>query len=223
LSRKRAPGGGRKPRGHIKGKFATFSTRITPETRAALEREAARNDRSLSQESELRLKETLVGWGPDHINSLAQLVSRVMQSVETVIGAAPACDPHRPRPKPKWARRRFLELAWHQSAFTHAAARAAIEAILAHYQPPGPISKPKQLETAAALMMQTAQGPASTEADVTVRRTFTKAEVEWWTSPEWIGRDCARQLLSKIAVMQNEAEDPALFKIKRTLTRVGRA
>src|SRR5262245_39915466 len=83
-TRKRAAGGGRKPKGHIKGKFATFSTRITPETRAALEREAARNGRSLSQESELRLQETLVGWGPDHINSLAQLVRLVTQAVETV-------------------------------------------------------------------------------------------------------------------------------------------
>jgi hypothetical protein len=144
LARKRAPGGGRKPRGEIKGKSEWFSTRITPETRAALEREAARNERSLSQESERRLRETLVGLGPDHINSLTQLVRLVMQSVETVIGANPSGDPFRRRvrrsssKKPeaaRWGRPRFSELTWHRSAFTHTAVRAAIEAILAHYQP----------------------------------------------------------------------------------------
>jgi hypothetical protein len=56
-----------------------------------------------------------------------------------------------------------------------------------------------------------------------LRRTFTEAELELWTSPEWIGRDCARQLLSKIAVLRDEAEDPVLFKIKQTLQSGGRS
>src|SRR5262245_47348861 len=56
---KRAPGGGRKPQGEIKGKSATFATRITPETRAALDRSAKRNGRSLSQEVEILLNRAL--------------------------------------------------------------------------------------------------------------------------------------------------------------------
>lgn len=59
MARKRAPGGGRKPKGEIFGKRAVFSTRIQIETRQALERESARNKRSLSQEVEERLKASL--------------------------------------------------------------------------------------------------------------------------------------------------------------------
>jgi hypothetical protein len=169
------------------------------------------------------LQETLVGWGPDHINSLAQLVRRVTESVETVIAAAPSGDPFRRRSwKPKWATPRFPELAWHRSAFTHASVRSAIDFVLAHYQPRGRPIKPKHFETAAVIMLRGGQEPVHPEPDVTLRRAFTKEELELWTSPEWIGRDCARQLLSKINILQNEAEDPALFKIKRTLTRGGR-
>ena len=40
MAKKRAPGAGRKPRGEFKGKSATLTTRITSETRAALDRAA---------------------------------------------------------------------------------------------------------------------------------------------------------------------------------------
>ena len=53
--RKRAPGAGAKPKGPFKGKSATLTTRITPETRVELERSAQELGRSLSQEVELRL------------------------------------------------------------------------------------------------------------------------------------------------------------------------
>jgi hypothetical protein len=43
---KRAPGAGRKPRGEFRGKTATLTTRITPKTRAALERASRNSGRS---------------------------------------------------------------------------------------------------------------------------------------------------------------------------------
>ncbi len=49
-------GRGRPPQGEYAGKAATFSTRITPGLRAALDRAAKRNGRSLSQEVERRLE-----------------------------------------------------------------------------------------------------------------------------------------------------------------------
>jgi len=52
LSRKRAPGAGRKPAGPISGKGSTFSTRITHETRVGLEAEAAMSGQSISQVAE---------------------------------------------------------------------------------------------------------------------------------------------------------------------------
>lgn len=50
--RKRKPGAGRKPAGPIAGKRSTFSTRITAETRGALEAEAAIAGQSISQLTE---------------------------------------------------------------------------------------------------------------------------------------------------------------------------
>jgi hypothetical protein len=57
--KKRASGGGRKPAGDIHGKKAWFSTRITAETRAALEAEAAASEKSVSQVAEALLVEAI--------------------------------------------------------------------------------------------------------------------------------------------------------------------
>ena len=59
MARKRAPGGGRKPRGEAPA--VHFNTRIAPEIRRRLERDAERNKRSLSREIELRLAELVCG------------------------------------------------------------------------------------------------------------------------------------------------------------------
>ncbi len=56
MARKRKPGGGRKPKGDIQGKSATLTTRITPETRAALDRAAEEANVSVSQMAERLLK-----------------------------------------------------------------------------------------------------------------------------------------------------------------------
>jgi hypothetical protein len=52
MPRKRAPGAGRPPAGPISGKLSNFSTRITHETRVALEAEAGRTGQSISQVAE---------------------------------------------------------------------------------------------------------------------------------------------------------------------------
>ena len=51
-ARRRAPGGGRKPAGNIHSKVETFSTRITKETRQALENEKKATGHSISQIAE---------------------------------------------------------------------------------------------------------------------------------------------------------------------------
>lgn len=58
MKRKRAPGGGRKPLG-VTPMTETLTTRISKETRDALEAAAARGSRSVSREVELRLKLSL--------------------------------------------------------------------------------------------------------------------------------------------------------------------
>jgi hypothetical protein len=57
--KRRAPGGGRNPAGDIRGKKAWFSTRITNETRATLEAEAAVCGKSVSQVAEALLIEAI--------------------------------------------------------------------------------------------------------------------------------------------------------------------
>lgn len=94
-TRKRAPGAGRKPRGEYAGKTATITTRITPAVRAGLEREARRNGRSLSQEIEKRLDDSLKAgnrklqdraWGLPRHKALAAVLANVLQRAEDWTG-----------------------------------------------------------------------------------------------------------------------------------------
>ena len=79
--KKRAPGGGRKPAGDIHGKSSTLSTRITAETRQALETEAAASNRSISQVAEWLMKSALrekrARERPDPVRALCYVVAEL--------------------------------------------------------------------------------------------------------------------------------------------------
>jgi TraY domain len=133
--RKRAAGGGRKPKGPISGNSAWLQARITEDLRTRLEQAAAANGRSLSQEAQNRLqqsfdlpKELQDAWGPPEVRALAQLVSRVVRSVQHSAGATPFQGAG--------------DLAWHRNAFTHAAVKAAVATVLVRFKPAGPIEVP---------------------------------------------------------------------------------
>src|ERR1700704_2235903 len=133
--RKRAPGAGRKPKGPISGNAGWLQARIAEDLRAQLEQAAARNGRSLSQEAQVRLKDSFglsaklqKAWGPKDVQSLAYLVSRVVRSVHSVAGASVFDEAG--------------DLAWHRNPFTHAAVCAAISTLLAHYKPVGSMETP---------------------------------------------------------------------------------
>ena len=59
MGKPKSPIVGRPPKGDIRNKRAVFSTRITPELKAALVIAATENGRSLSQEIERRLIDSL--------------------------------------------------------------------------------------------------------------------------------------------------------------------
>jgi hypothetical protein len=136
---KRAPGGGRKPQGEIKGKRATFATRITPETRAALERSAARHGRSLSQEIEILLKqalgmpeiEGLRGWGGRHHYALGRLLAYTAGRVEAVLGFYLPGKP------------------WFADTFAAQALQIAIGIVLKEISPKGPLKIPEEVKKLA--------------------------------------------------------------------------
>lgn len=93
LVRKRAPGGGRKPKGEIKGKSSAFSTRITPELRAKLDAESERTGKSISQIVERRLLDSFdrprrseAVLGADHIKALAYCFARLAIHIEAATG-----------------------------------------------------------------------------------------------------------------------------------------
>jgi hypothetical protein len=131
MTRKRTRGAGRKPRGEFKGKTATITTRITPKTRADLERAAQKSGRSLSQEIEHRLD---VSMRRDreharkrHVRALAEAVALVTERVE---GAT--------------------EKRWLDDTFTGDALRHALEFLVFHFAPHGAPEVPAKVEAAAA-------------------------------------------------------------------------
>jgi hypothetical protein len=131
MKRKRAPGAGRKPRGEFQGKTAVLTTRITPETRAALERAAAKNKKSLSQQVEHGLREylsTLKGNRErrDHIRALGEAIMLVAQYIERATGQC-----------------------WNEDAFTGEAIRQGCTMLITHFAPRGTPVTPRLIEEAA--------------------------------------------------------------------------
>src|SRR5205807_6186365 len=88
MANKRAPGAGRKPKGPFKAKSANFSTRITAETRAELDRLAQAKDQSLSQLVENLLREAISTSRdtPPHIQALERAVTLLAKDNERRTG-----------------------------------------------------------------------------------------------------------------------------------------
>lgn len=128
---KRAPGGGRTPKGPFKVKSANFSTRITSETRAELERLAKAKGRSLSQEVEFLLREVIDTRRdtPPHIRSLERAVTLLAKDIERRTGRR-----------------------WNDDRFTGESLRHGIDALLLNLAPApvGAMVVPPQLAEAAA-------------------------------------------------------------------------
>ena len=82
---------GRAPKGEYAGKTEVMSFRLTPDTKAALRAAAARSGRSLSQETEHRLRRGLDEeeatsslWGDVKTSAMLRLAAQVVQSVRTL-------------------------------------------------------------------------------------------------------------------------------------------
>jgi hypothetical protein len=136
MPRKRAPGAGRKPRGEFKGKTATLTTRITPETRAALERAAKKRRRSLSQEVEHRLyvsiRRDYEHKSHRHILGLAEAIALLTHWVEA-----------------------RTQKRWIDDPFTGEALRRAIESFVVRFGAPGAPEIPASVKEAWARMLPT--------------------------------------------------------------------
>ena len=113
LKRKRAPGAGRPPKAEADKKGAAFTTRISAETRRALEASARAHRRSLSQEAEAGLREYLKKpSGSLRNRALAAIIGNLAEGIERETG-----------------------LSWRSDLFTSMALRYAVEAVLFHFAP----------------------------------------------------------------------------------------
>lgn len=133
MSRKRAPGAGRKPKGDFVGKSATFTTRITAETRASLDHGARAKRLSLSQYVELLLKGALRQQpkAEKRNRALAAAITILAEDIEKDTGSS-----------------------WAEDAFTGLALRYAVEAILSHFaaSSSGTVTVPRSIDEMAAKM-----------------------------------------------------------------------
>jgi hypothetical protein len=129
-ARQRKPGAGRKPKGEFPGKSSTLTTRLTPATRAGLEREATRSGRSLSQEVERRLVQSLEApsaiakraFGNDRNKALAVLVAKLATQIELLTGKS-----------------------WRADRFTFEAVARGMPVLLQWLAPPGESTVPEQV------------------------------------------------------------------------------
>jgi hypothetical protein len=119
---KRAPGGGRKPKGDFAGKAAWLSTRITPELRQNLNRAAQESGRSLSQEIERRLRASF-GIQRERNPSLRALFFLFAETARQMPFFSPFFRTHELRSDP----------------FTFHAFKFAVIALLERLAPPGQI------------------------------------------------------------------------------------
>jgi hypothetical protein len=128
---------GRPPRGEFAEKRSNFNTRITDQLRQRLDQAAKENDRSLSQEIEMRLVRSFSGEDDPRISSFGKqpstyaifrLAAEAVKDVEAWTGGY-----------------------WLNDRFTFELAVAAISAVLTSFTPEGDVSPPDTFPTAPDL------------------------------------------------------------------------
>ena len=127
--KKRAPGGGRKPSGDIHGKSSTLSTRITAETRRALETERKATGLSISQIAErlmmVGLREKRARERNDPVRALCYIVAELSGLI---------CNMKSEDGKPAFD--------WRTDPFMFRAYQLAIQGFMDTIAPPGDVVSP---------------------------------------------------------------------------------
>lgn len=135
MSGKRAPGGGRKPKGPIKGNREPLNLRVTPQLKQSLQREADRAGHSVSQEVQLRLETSLKSGRKQKQDDVA----RVRRALSTMIESC-VVEPIEYMTGASWSRNRF----------TAEAIRVALDKLMMEIKGrlalDGPIKVPKTIK-----------------------------------------------------------------------------
>src|SRR5215472_2327559 len=165
-ARKRKAGPGRKPAGTIHSKVSNFSTRITAETRVALETEARATEQSVSQVAEqllrLGIKTKRARERPDALRAFCYLVAELAELI---------CNFKEADGKPVFD--------WRTTPFTFEAFRLAIQKLMDAIKPSGEIRSPTEDEPTLANSL--ISGPYDSP----------QARAEWATMILWHNLQCA--------------------------------
>jgi hypothetical protein len=214
MPRKRAPGGGRKPAGPISGKLSNFSTRITNETRQALEAMAKELGQSISQVAERLIKaglaEKRAGNREPAMRALCFLIAQLADHIVGPKAVIPG-------------KRDFAFYDWRSDPFFYRAFKIAVGQLLDALEPPGPIkayeittkneadldpSMKRYLET-----FKTPEARAQSSVDylLTAFRAFPRWSVETREEQrKLVSKYRSPQLLREIYGMPDAARDLAV-------------
>jgi len=147
-ARKRRPGGGRPPKGVFGGKTEWFSTRITPETRAALEQEVAARGHPIPQVAERLLVLGLDAQRRrDSYRPLRALCFAIERIALEANGNGRWVDPNRLKNSPGLQKypveiRESLFNQWRTDPFRYRAFRLAVASLLTNLEPKGEMRNP---------------------------------------------------------------------------------
>jgi hypothetical protein len=144
-AKKRRPGGGRKPKGSIRGKSEWFTTRITPQVRQALERYAANSGQSISQAAERLLIDGLDAkkWRDKHraLRNLCFVIERIALEASGARWFDPTDTMFKQSPyHAKTGEELFNK--WRTDPFCFLAFKSAVLSLLTAIEPNGEVRSP---------------------------------------------------------------------------------
>jgi hypothetical protein len=172
-ARKRRPGAGRKPKGVIHGKTETFSTRITPGTREALEREVAASGHSISQVAErllvLGLEAKRLRSSNKAIRALCFVIERIAREVTGGTWINPTAPESNKSPGHRESVERLLD-EWRTDPFRYRTFKLAVGSLLTALEPKGEIRSPFATELIDSIVKD---DPAMNEL---MKRTYESPE-----------------------------------------------
>ena len=139
VKRKRRSGGGRKPRGPIPNKTENFSTRISPDTRAALELEARRTGQSISQAAEVLLRIGLEERKGEQSN---RPLRALFFLIEQLAEATASSGAYFGGTKNTGENAQFEKNSWRTDRYKFEAFKAAVVQLLSFLTPNAPMHSP---------------------------------------------------------------------------------
>jgi hypothetical protein len=162
MARKRKPGGGRKPKGSIRTKSEVFTTRITPNTRAAIEREAESSGQSISQVAERLLILGMETRRRRQTNRPLRALCFLIEALALRIGGGQWMDIGRFDDPAHQKAVTSMQDEWRTDPFRYKAFTIAVQSLFDALKPKGEIRPPYSSEMLDEISATLGENPAFT-------------------------------------------------------------